>query len=375
MANGQLPTILVVDDMAENLAVLAGILQPYYRVRAATDGLKALRVAVTEPRPDLVLLDMMMPGMDGYQVFESMRAEPSTREIPVIFVTAVDSPDVELKALRLGAVDYITKPVSPPLVLARVQNQLELKRARDLLAQRNTLLESEVSRRIAENESIQVVSIRALAHLAETRDPETGNHLLRTQGYVQELAVRLRAQPQFASVLTDGFVRTLVRSAPLHDIGKVGIPDAILRKPGRLTPDEWTVMQTHTWLGSNAIERAQAEAAPRLEFLSVAREIARWHHERWDGGGYPDGLAGEAIPVPARIMALADVFDALVTPRAYKRALSMEDARAEIAAGRATHFDPLMTDAFLEGFDAFASIALAFSEHPEADLRGDLATA
>ncbi len=362
MSAENLPTILVVDDTPENLAVLAGLLQPYYRVLVATDGRRALRIACAQPKPDLILLDVMMPGMDGYEVFDHLRAASASRDIPVVFVSAMDNTDAELRGLRIGAVDYITKPLIAPIVLARVHNQLELKQARDLLADQNSLLESEVSRRTAENEAIQEASVRALAHLAEARDPETGNHILRTQGYVRELATRLRAYHAFAPVLTEQDVRTLVRSAPLHDIGKVGVPDAILRKPGPLTRDEWAVMRSHTWLGSDAIERAEGGSSARLPFLTVAREIARWHHERWDGGGYPDGLHGEQIPVSARIMAIADVFDALVSPRVYKPAFGFEVAREQIAAGRGTHFDPVMTDAFLDGFDAFRAIAEALRD-------------
>jgi putative two-component system response regulator len=318
---------------------------------------KALRIAGTAPRPDLILLDVMMPLMDGYQVFERLRADPITRDIPVIFVTALDSAEAEMHGLEAGAVDYITKPITPPIVLARVHTQLELKQARDWLSDQNSYLEAEVAKRMAENELIQEVGIRALAHLAETRDPETGNHILRTQGYVQQLAVGLRYHPRFAGVLTDRYIKLLSRSAPLHDIGKVGVPDAILQKPGPLTPEEWEIMKTHAQLGSDAIELAEQDAAEAVEFLSLAKEIAHWHHEKWDGSGYPDGLAGDAIPISACIMALADVFDALISPRVYKPALPYEQAREIIAAGRGRHFDPDMVDAFLAHFSAYCEIA------------------
>ena len=350
-------TILIVDDSPENLTVLSELLQPLYLVRAATSGQKALRIAGTVPRPDLILLDVMMPGMDGYQVFERLRADPVTCDIPVIFVTSMDSTEAEMQGLEAGAVDYITKPIVPPIVLARVHTQLELKQARDWLSDQNCYLEAEVAKRMAENELIQEVSIRALAHLAETRDPETGNHILRTQGYVQQLALGLRAHPRFASTLNDRYIRLLTRSAPLHDIGKVGIPDAILQKPGSLTPEEWEIMKTHARLGSEAIELAERDAAEPVEFLSLAKEIARLHHEKWDGTGYPDGLAGEAIPVSARIMALADVFDALISPRVYKKPMPYEEARDIITAGRGRHFDPDMVDAFIAHFGAFCDIA------------------
>jgi putative two-component system response regulator len=352
-----LQTILIVDDAPENLTVLSELLQSFYRVRVATSGSKALRIAGTAPSPDLVLLDVMMPEMDGYQVFERLRADPATRDIPVIFVTAMDSTDAELHGLDVGAVDYITKPIVPPIVLARVRTQLELKQARDWLRDENCYLEAEVAKRMAENELTQEVSIRALAHLAEIRDPETGNHILRTQGYVQLLAQKLQTHPRFSAMLNDRYIQLLARSAPLHDIGKVGIPDAILLKPGKLTPEEWEIMKTHAYLGAEAIEEAERDVEMPVEFLTLAKEIAHRHHEKWDGSGYPDGLAGESIPVSARIMALADVFDALISRRVYKEPMSHDEVRSIIQAGRSQHFDPDMVDAFFAHFSDFCAIA------------------
>jgi putative two-component system response regulator len=232
-----------------------------------------------------------------------------------------------------------------------------LKQARDWLMSQNDYLEAEVLKRTAENDLIQEISIRALAHLAEIRDPETGNHILRTQHYVRTLALHLRQLPNFTDVLTDHYIKTLARSAPLHDIGKVGIPDAILRKPGPLTADEWITMKTHAQLGSEAIEMAERDASVQVEFLRVAKEIAHWHHEKWDGSGYPDGLIGAAIPISARIMALADVFDALISRRVYKEAMPLEDVKKIILAGRGQHFDPDMVDIMLSHFDDFCDIA------------------
>ncbi len=350
-------TILIIDDSLVNLTVLGDLLEPFYTVRASTTGQNGLRIINTTPRPDLILLDVMMPEMDGYQVLRKLRSDPATADIPVIFVTAKDSTDEELFGLGWGAVDYITKPVVPPILLARVRTQLELKQARDKLANQNNWLESEIARRMAENELIQQVSIRALAHLAETRDPETGNHLLRTQGYVEQLAIGLKTNPRFSSVLTEKYIKLLCLSAPLHDIGKVGIPDCILLKPGQLTPEEWTIMKTHAQLGSEAIELAERDAAETVEFLSLAKEIARWHHEKWDGSGYPDGLIGDAIPISARIMALSDVFDALISKRVYKKAMSYDEVQDIISAGKGKHFDPDMVDTFLTHFSIFCDIA------------------
>lgn len=356
-------SILVVDDVPENLAAIGGLLRAQgYRVQAASSGEAALRYATATPPPDLILLDVVMPGMDGYQVLAQLREQPATRGIPVIFLTALGDARDEERGLELGAADYITKPIRPPVVLARVRTQLEAHQARQLLRDQNALLEAEVSRRMAENEMIQEVSIQALAHLAETRDPETGNHIQRTQSYVRLLAELLRQHPRFAAVLDDRYIHLLARSAPLHDIGKVGIPDNILLKPGRLDHGEFEVMKRHAALGAVAIERAERDSHHEVAFLALAKQIARSHHERWDGRGYPDGLAGDDIPLPARLMALADVFDALINVRCYKEAFSFERARAMIEAERGRHFDPDATDAFLAHYDQFVAVANALRD-------------
>ena len=351
------PRLLIIDDSIESLSVLSELLQPNYQVQVATSGAVGLRLANSQPKPDLILLDVMMPGQDGYAVLARLRAVDLTQDIPVIFLTAMaEAEDVD-RGLQLGAADYITKPFLPIVVQARVRTQLEAKLARDGMKSQNALLEAEVARRMVENDLTQQVSIRALAHLAETRDSETGNHLLRTQGYVRQLAVALQKYPRFAATLTDHYIGLLSRSAPLHDIGKVGIPDHILLKPGKLTADEMSIMQTHAQLGSEAIEMAERDIERPLPFLSLAKEIAHWHHEKWDGSGYPDGLIGDAIPMAARMMALADVFDALISKRLYKPAFSHAQARDIILAERSQHFDPDVTDAFAAGFADFTAIA------------------
>jgi putative two-component system response regulator len=357
------PTILIVDDTPENLMILGDILQPTYRVLAANSGRRALQIVAGDPKPDLILLDVMMPDMNGYAVLAQLRQSPRTSDIPVIFVTAMDGTEDEERGLDVGAVDYIVKPMRPSIVLARIRTQLELKQARDWLKDRNAVLEAEIARRMTENQWIQDVSIHALAHLAETRDPETGNHLRRTQAYVRALAEALREHPRFAAFLGSSHtLETLVKSAPLHDIGKVGIPDHVLLKPGKLTADEWIVMKTHARLGAEAIEQAEQESDHEVEFLAVAKEIARHHHERWDGAGYPDGLAGDAIPISARLMALADVFDALISRRVYKPPLPFDEAQAIIVAERGRQFDPDVVDAFVRHFDHFKAIATRYSE-------------
>jgi putative two-component system response regulator len=357
-------TILIVDDTPENLTVLGELLQPTYRVRAANSGRRALQIVGSDPKPDLILLDVMMPDMDGFAVLDRLRQSPRSSDIPVIFVTAMDGTEDEERGLDLGAVDYITKPLRPSIVLARVHIHLELKKARDWLKNENAILEAEVARRMSENQLIQDVSIHALAHLAETRDPETGNHIRRTQGYVRVLAEALRHHPRFDGVLSDRIIHTLVKSAPLHDIGKVGIPDNILLKPGRLTPDEWEIMKTHAELGAVAIEQAERDADHPVEFLALAKDIARHHHERWDGNGYPDRLAGDAIPLSARLMALADVFDALINRRVYKAPMSFIEARDIIIAERGRQFDPDIVDAFINRFDEFMAIANRYGVDP-----------
>jgi putative two-component system response regulator len=363
--NLQSRIVLIVDDAPENLTVLGDVLSPHFRVRVANSGERALQVARSAPRPDLILLDIMMPRVDGYGVLSALREDPATREIPVIFVTAMDAIRDEERGLALGAVDYITKPIQPSIVLARVRTQLELKIARDWLKDQNSFLEAEVQRRMAENIFAQDVSIRALARLAEVRDPETGHHILRTQGYVRCLAERLKSNSRFRDALSPRYIELLTKSAPLHDIGKVGIPDHILLKPGKLTPDEWAVMKTHAKLGSDAIEHAEQDAERPIEFLALAKEIAHRHHERWDGSGYPDGLAGEAIPISARLMALADVFDALISRRVYKAPMSPAEATGLILAGRGSHFDPDVVEAFEVEREAFLAIAQRYADSEE----------
>ncbi|HTT09719.1 MAG TPA: two-component system response regulator [Burkholderiaceae bacterium] len=350
-------TILVVDDNPENLTVLGELLQPSYRVLAATSGPRALQLAVARPRPDLILLDVMMPEMDGYETLERLAADPRSRAIPVIFVTAMNATESEEWGLGLGAVDFIAKPYKPTIVLARVRTHMELKHARDRLQDQNAYLEAEVAHRMHENTLAQEASIHALARLAETRDPETGNHIRRTQEYVRVLATRLQTHRRFAAHLNARAIELLCKSAPLHDIGKVGIPDHILLKPGKLTPQEWTIMKTHARLGADAIERAERDVAQPLEFLAIAKEIALHHHEKWDGSGYPDGLAGDAIPFPARLMALADVFDAVISRRVYKEPMPFERARSIITTGSGRHFDPDVVTAFEAEFDRFRAIA------------------
>jgi putative two-component system response regulator len=361
-----MPVVMIVDDVPENIRVIGYLLAPHYRVRTANSGRSALELIALSPKPDLILLDIMMADMDGYEVLAHLKADAATREIPVIFLTAMDTSEDETMGFKLGAVDYITKPIRPAILQARIRTHLELKQARDILKDQNVFLEAEVAKRMAENELIQDVSIHSLAHLAEIRDPETGNHLRRTSGYVQVLAQHLQSHHRFDTCLSGCAIQLLTKSAPLHDIGKVGIPDHVLLKPGPLTEPEWQIMKMHARLGAEAIEKAEQDADRPVEFLKFAKEIARWHHEKWDGSGYPDGLKADEIPVSARLMALADVFDALISPRIYKPAMSFECARDIIADGRGVHFDPDIVDAFFASFDKFVGIASRYSDDTSA---------
>ena len=354
--------ILVVDDTPDNLTLMNELLKDLYKVKLANGGERALRIASSDSPPDLILLDIMMPETDGYEVCIRLKADPKTRDIPVIFLTARSDVEDEKKGLDLGAVDYITKPISPSIVLARVKTHLYVKATQDFLKDKNAFLEEEVVRRTREITVIQDVTMLALTSLAETRDSETGNHIRRTQDYIKVLTEKLREFPRFRDVLTEQYVATLVKSAPLHDIGKVGIPDKILLKPGKLLEEEFEVMKRHAALGHNAIEHAEARMGINVPFLNIAKEMAQSHHEKYDGSGYPRGVAGDGIPLSARLMAIADVYDALTRCRPYKNAMSHREAVAVIREGRGTHFDPDMVDAFLEIEDTFFRIAFYFSD-------------
>lgn len=362
LVDKHIATVLVVDDTPENLTLMGALLRDHFMVKVANNGEKALKIAISDTLPDLVLLDIMMPGLDGYEVCRRLKATAATRDIPVIFLTARSDPDDERMGLALGAVDYITKPISPPILLARVNTHLALKATADFLRDKSAYLEREVALRTLEVQAIQDVTIMAMTSLAETRDNETGNHIRRIQLYVKALAERLRNHPRFEAVLNERMIELLYKSAPLHDIGKIGIPDSILLKPGKLTVEEFEVMKTHTTLGRKAIEDAERRLGMRVAFLSVSKEIAYSHQEKWDGSGYPQGLAGDQIPVSARLMAVADVYDALINKRVYKAAFSHDQTCSTIVKGKGTHFDPDMVDAFVDIAEDFRSIALKYPD-------------
>ncbi len=356
------PTVLVIDDAPDNLALMSGLLKDSYQVKVAQHGEMGLKVALTSPPPDLILLAIVMPDLDGYEVCRRLKSNPASRAIPVIFLNAQTDLQDEQKGLLLGAVDYITKPISPSLMLARVATQIALKTNVDFLRDNNADLEQEVARRIEDLSAAQDVTILAMTSLAETRDSDTGNHIRRIQHYVKALALALKDHPRFADDLGPQAISLLFKSAPLHDIGKFGIPDRILLKPSSLSPEEFEIMKTHTTLGFEAIEQAEKALGLQPPMLRTAKEIVLSHQEKWDGSGYPQGLKGAAIPMSARLMAVADVYDALISQRVYKAALPHDRAVQIVFQGRGSHFDPDMVDAFIGIQDEFQAIAERFAD-------------
>ncbi len=357
--------VLIVDDTPDNITLLSALLKDTYKIKIATNGVKALHIASSQPSPDLILLDVMMPEMDGYETCRRLKANPVTAEIPIIFLTAKSQVSDEEMGLTLGAVDYISKPVSPPIVLARVATQLHLVRARNLLQDQNKHLESLVQDRTRKLAKMQDAIIMAMASLAETRDNETGNHIRRTQNYVAALARQLRHLPRFATELTEENIELLYKSAPLHDIGKVGIPDNILLKPGKLDVEEFEIMKKHTTYGRETILSLERYLGESNEFLRFARAITYSHQEKWDGSGYPENLSGDSIPISARLMAVADVYDALISKRVYKPAFPHQEAIDIMRKGRGSHFDPDILDVFLRISDEFNEIAQRFKENDD----------
>jgi putative two-component system response regulator len=310
-----------------------------------------------------------MPKMDGFEMCRQLRSDPATRDIPVIFLTSLESAVDEEYGLSLGAEDFIHKPSSPPVVLARVRNHLLLAGTRRELMRHNTELERVVEERtrdvmLRERQLIaaQSATLTAFCALAEVRDNETGNHIRRTQLYVEALARELSRHPEFRGQLDDDTIRLIARAAPLHDIGKVGVTDAVLLKPQKLTIEEWVLMRQHCIIGRDAINAAARELAGDDAFLRYAAEIALCHHEWWDGSGYPQGLAGNAIPLSARLMAIGDVYDALTSRRIYKEAYSHEASIRTMVEEAGTHFDPRLIDAMVAIADRYQSIAQRYQD-------------
>ncbi len=334
-------TVLVVDDTPENIDVLKGILSDSYRVKAAIDGEKALKICAKSP-PDLILLDVMMPEMDGYEVCRRLKADSATRSIPVIFVTAKNEVEDETHGFLVGGADYITKPVSPPLVRARVNTHLALydqNRALETQVRERTQEIRELNREIEETQKEVVFTMGAIG---ETRSKETGQHVKRVAKYSRLFAIHYG--------LPEAEAELIKMASPMHDIGKVGIPDSILNKPGRFTPEEFEIMKTHAELGYEMLCHSNRP------ILKAAATLAHQHHEKWNGQGYPHGLAGEEIHIYGRITAIADVFDALGSDRCYKKAWPDEKIFDLLHAERGEQFEPKLVDIFFEHLDEFLAI-------------------
>jgi len=342
--------ILAVDDTVANVLLLAKMLKERgHRVRVAPSGKLALNAVQVQP-PDLILLDINMPEMNGYEVCQQLKANERWRDIPVLFISALNETMDKVKAFSVGGVDYINKPFQFEEVEARVETHLQLRRLQVELMRHNQHLEELVKKKVAEISNSQLTTIFALAKLAEARDDNTGNHIEHTRIYCKALAQELQKYPRFQSIVNDTFVENIYYASPLHDIGKVGIPDNILLKPGKLTQDEFEKMKAHTVVGANTLNIVHNQY-PKNTFLNMGIAITRSHHEKWDGNGYPDNLSGEDIPLAARIMAVADVYDALRSKRPYKPAFTHEKSCEIILGESGRHFDPAIIDAFkaLEG--------------------------
>lgn len=355
--------ILIVEDERSYLKMLVELLRRDYRTYIAVNGLQALERAAENP-PDLIVLDIMMPGMDGFDVCRCLKGNPQTNPIPIIFLTGRSTIEDETRAFECGAVDFITKPICASTVLARVKTHVTLKKTLELLAHQNELLEQKVIERTREVSLTQDAAIYAMASLVEARDNETGGHVRRTQHYVRTLAEQLGKTPRYLGLFDAKTVELLYKSAPLHDIGKVAVPDRILKKLGVLTREEFEEMKKHPIHGRDAVLRAEKELGSN-SFLRFAREIAYCHQEKWDGSGYPQGLKGEEIPISARLMALGDVYDALISKRVYKHACTHQEAVEYIINERGKHFDPEVVDAFLQSEGEFERIAGKFSDAEE----------
>lgn len=347
--------ILVVDDLPENARILSSFLAPHgYVIETVNNGQAAMNYVATRV-PDVILLDLIMPGINGYEVCRYLKQRPQTRHIPIIIITGVTEREANVKAIEAGADDFLNKPFDRVLLLARIENSIKSKRLHDQLLEHQETLERIVQQRTEQVELTQRITLFSLAKLAESRDNETGDHLERIRSYARELAEALALDPELNAVIDDTFIKKLYDSSPLHDIGKVGIPDKILLKPGKLTLREIEVMKKHTLIGGDTLHVADLEAGEN-SFLKMSRDIAYFHHERVDGRGYPFGLRGDMIPLAARITALADVYDALASRRPYKEPFSHEESRAIILAGRGAQFDPKVVDAFLARENQFLEI-------------------
>ncbi len=354
--------ILVVDDDEVAVAMLEAMLPASYKVEAALGGREALNRLDAGLHPDLVLLDLVMPDVDGHRVLQYLRSTPAVQDVPVVLVTGCTDMDLASQCLTIGAADFLPKPLNRDLLLQKVAHHVHNKAAHAALAAVNASLLAELQQLREANAALEMACMVVPLCLTALRDPDTGGHMRRTQGYLLRLVDRLRAHADHAPLLTDGMVRQLQIGAALHDIGKVGLPDHVLLKAGRFTPEEREVMETHSSMGGDAIASAQRILGPTGDFLQVAQDMARFHHERWDGTGYPQGLAGKAIPLAARMMAVVDVFDALLSKRIYKSPMDIDAARDVMALERGGLFDPEILDVFLADYASYVEIATSCPE-------------
>ncbi len=360
--------ILVADDDVLNSTLLTVSLEEEgFEVESSQDGRQALELLRIKPF-DILLLDLLMPEMDGYQVLEHLKADPRLRHLPVIVISAADELDSIVKCIELGAEDYLVKPFNRVMLRARVDASLEKKRLRDQeevyrrqMQEYNLNLERRVQEQVREIATAQLATILALAKLSESRDLETGRHLERVREYCKILLERLRRLPKYAAQINPTYIEYIYLASTLHDIGKVGVPDVILLKAGRLTPEEFAVMRSHTRIGAETLKEVDRQY-PGNNFIRIGIEIAESHHERWDGTGYPNGLRGEAIPLAGRVLALADVYDAMTSRRVYKEACTHEQSVAAIVNERGQQFDPDLVECFASAQDEFRAIRMRFED-------------
>lgn len=367
-AKRDLPKILVVDDLVENAKLIENLLRPKgFDLTSAYSGREALQ-RVEESPPDVILLDLVMPEMDGFEVCQILKQNPNTHHIPIIIVTGMTEREANIQAIEAGADDFLRKPFDSQLLEARIRSSVKSKMLQDKifeyqreLEMHNENLENVVKERTTQVLRTQQVTVFSLAKLAESRDTDTGEHLERMRCYAREVAHELVQAGTCSSTLDEGFAERIFESSPLHDIGKVGIPDRILLKPGRLTKDEFKIMKTHTVIGGDTLKAADAEAGTN-SFLAMGCDIAYLHHEKWDGSGYPRGLKGPEIPISSRIVAVGDVYDALTSKRPYKEPFSHEKSMGIIIEGRGSHFDPAVVDAFVAREEAIVTTRQKFQD-------------
>lgn len=350
------PKILVVDDEEQNRRLIKAMLMPLnYEIILARNGKEALE-KVRDASPDVILLDIMMPEMDGFEVAKNLKGKEETKAIPIVMITALREVDDRVKALEVGADDFLVKPVERTELKARVQSLLKVKAYHDHMRDCEKKLETEVAKKTSELrqafskiKEVSLETIYRLSRAVEYRDIETGNHIIRVSNYAAAIARKMR--------LNDGYVESICYATPMHDIGKIGIPDHILLKPGKLEPDEWEIMKQHTIIGAQILEGSKSE------LIKLAQDIALTHHEKWDGTGYPKGLKGQDIPLAGRITAIADVFDAQTFKRPYKEPFSLKKSFSILKDSRGSHFDPEVVDAFFGVQDEMVSIREKYKDH------------